>query len=161
MKCPFCGYLEDRVVDSRPSKDNENVRRRRECLSCNRRFTTYEQIEDIRNMVIKKDGRREIFDRRKITQGLEKALEKRPVNPLRISQITDEIEQTLHKKKNREISTQEIGELIMDKLIDLDEIAYVRFASVYRQFKDIHQFHSELIKLFQKNAMPKSDIDLV
>jgi transcriptional repressor NrdR len=158
MKCPYCGYLEDRVVDSRPSKDLESVRRRRECLSCKRRFTTYEQIEDIQHMVVKKDGRREIFDRQKIIRGLLKAVEKRPVSPGQISEIVDEIERILHTKEEREIATQEVGEVIMKQLIDIDEIAYVRFASVYRQFRDIHQFYSELLKLFEKsnNLIPKS-----
>ncbi|MBN1355897.1 transcriptional repressor NrdR [bacterium] len=151
MKCPYCGYLEDRVVDSRPSKDFASVRRRRECLSCNRRFTTYEQVEDIQHMVVKKDGRRELFDRQKILRGLAKSVEKRPVSPMQIAELVDEIERILHTKEDREISTREIGELIMQRLIELDEIAYVRFASVYRQFRDIHQFYSELLKLFEKN----------
>jgi transcriptional repressor NrdR len=156
MKCPYCGYLEDRVVDSRPSKDYENVRRRRECLACHHRFTTYEQIEDVIYMVIKKDGKREVFDRKKIAKGLEKAMEKRPVSPTKVAELVDEIERILHSKKDREISTHEIGEHIMNKLIQLDEIAYVRFASVYRQFRDIDQFYAELKKLFIKEQLSNS-----
>ncbi len=152
MKCPFCNHLEDKVVDSRPSKDNENIRRRRECLSCHRRFTTYEQIEEMNYQVIKKDGRREKFDRNKVIRGLHRALEKRPVSPDQIDILVDEVEQILHTRAERELSTNEIGELIMTRLIELDEIAYVRFASVYRQFRDIHQFYNELRTLLIKNS---------
>ena len=151
MKCPFCGHLEDKVVDSRPSKDHQSIRRRRECLSCQRRYTTYEQIEDVQYMVIKKDGRRENFDRNKILNGLRKAFEKRPVSQIEIDGLVDEIEHILHKQANRELSTQEIGEYLMSRLIHMDEIAYVRFASVYRQFRDIHQFYNELRELLAQN----------
>ncbi len=151
MKCPFCGFPDDKVVDSRPSKDNESIRRRRECLSCARRFTTYEQIEDVQYMVVKKDGRREMFDRKKIQRGLIKATEKRPISSTRVTEIVDEIERILHTKADREISTQEIGEFIMKRLAELDEIAYVRFASVYRQFKDVDQFYAELRKILIKD----------
>ncbi|MBN1551847.1 transcriptional repressor NrdR [bacterium] len=154
MKCPFCSYPEDRVVDSRPSKDNESIRRRRECLSCKRRYTTYEQIEDIQYMVVKKDGRREAFDRQKLIRGVAKALEKRPIPPDKLDELIDEVEQIVHRKNEREITAKELGELIMDKLMLLDEIAYVRFASVYRQFRDIDQFYKELQKLFKKNSTP-------
>ena len=152
MKCPFCGYLTDRVVDSRPSKDNESIRRRRECLSCNRRFTTYEQIEDVLYMVVKKDGRRETFDRQKVTKGIKKSLEKRPVSPNQIQELVDDIERKLHTKTDREISTQSIGEFVMTRLMELDEIAYVRFASVYRHFRDVNQFYMELKKLFDTDS---------
>ncbi len=151
MKCPFCGFPDDKVVDSRPSKDNESIRRRRECLSCARRFTTYEQIEDVQYMVVKKDGRREMFDRKKIQRGLIKATEKRPISSTRVTEIVDEIERILHTKADREITTQEIGEFIMKRLAELDEIAYVRFASVYRQFKDVDQFYAELRKILIKD----------
>jgi transcriptional repressor NrdR len=152
MKCPFCHSLEDKVVDSRPSKDNMSIRRRRECLSCKRRFTTYEQVEDVQYMVIKKDDRRELFDRQKLLRGLNKAFEKRPVSQIQIIELVDEIERLLHSKSDREISTSQIGEYIMERLVGMDEIAYVRFASVYRQFKDIHQFYSELRNMLIKSA---------
>lgn len=151
MKCPFCGFPDDKVVDSRPSKDNESIRRRRECLSCARRFTTYEQIEDVQYSVVKKDGRREMFDRRKIHNGLVKATEKRPITSTKVLEIVDEIERVLHTKADREMSTQEIGEFIMKRLADLDEISYVRFASVYRQFKDVDQFYAELKNILIKD----------
>ncbi len=152
MKCPFCGHMEDRVVDSRPAKDFESIRRRRECLECKKRFTTYEQIEDVQYMVVKKDGRRQTFDRTKIMHGLQKALEKRPVKSTTISDIADEVERILHGKPDREMSTNEIGEFIMEKLSNIDEVAYVRFASVYRQFKDIHQFYRELRSMLIKTS---------
>ncbi len=152
MKCPYCGHLEDKVVDSRPTKDQESVRRRRECIACQRRFTTYEQVEDVRYMVIKKDGRRERFERNKILGGLNKAAEKRPVSPMEIESLVDDVERMLHNKPDREISTREIGEYIMEKLIKMDEIAYVRFASVYRRFRDINQFYEELKTLLLKNS---------
>ena len=155
MKCPFCGYGEDRVVDSRPSKDNQSIRRRRECLECNRRYTTYEQIEDVEYMVIKKDGKREVFDRQKVMKGVKKALEKRPVKFTEVETLVDDIERTVHSSKDREMSTGEIGEFIMKRLIELDEIAYVRFASVYRQFRDINQFYTELEKLFRNEGTKK------
>ncbi|HPQ40121.1 MAG TPA: transcriptional regulator NrdR [bacterium] len=144
MKCPYCGHLEDKVVDSRPAKDNESVRRRRECLECGRRFTTYEQIEELQYMVIKKDGRRERFDRGKLLRGLNKAFEKRPVKQIDIDQLVDDVEHLLHMKPDREIPTREIGEFVIDRIRFMDEIAYVRFASVYRQFKDFQQFYDEI-----------------
>jgi len=153
MKCPYCGHLEDKVVDSRPAKDNENVRRRRECLACGRRFTTYEQIEELQYMVIKKDGRRERFDRGKLLKGLNKAFEKRPVKQTDIDLLVDEVEQLLHMKSDREIPAREIGEFVIDRIRELDEIAYVRFTSVYRQFKDFQQFYDEIRDIIN----PKSD----
>jgi len=149
MKCPYCRHLEDRVVDSRPSKDNESVRRRRECLACGRRFTTYEVIEELQYMVIKKDNRREKFDRRKLLHGLNKAFEKRPVKQTSIEELVDEVEQLLHSKTDREIPTEEIGEFVIERIREMDEIAYVRFASVYRHFKDFNQFYSELHDLLK------------
>src|SRR5574341_169207 len=144
MKCPFCSHLGERVVDSREGKEGEVVRRRRECLSCHRRFTTYERIEEIHFMVVKKDGRREPFDRHKILTGLVKAAQKRPVSSGQLESIVDEIEARLAESPEREISTTEIGEVVMKRLYELDEVAYVRFASVYRQFKDVSQFVEEV-----------------
>lgn len=144
MKCPYCGSLEEKVVDSREGKDGEVVRRRRQCLQCLRRFTTYERIEEIHCMVIKTDGRREPFDRHKILAGLLKATQKRPVSVTQLEKIIDEIEGCLAEKAEREMSSAEIGELIMERLHEIDKVAYVRFASVYRQFKDVSQFVEEI-----------------
>jgi transcriptional repressor NrdR len=144
VQCPYCGNLTEKVVDSREGKDGEVIRRRRECLQCHRRFTTYERIEEIHFMVVKKDGRREPFDRHKVLSGLRKATEKRPVSTARLEAIVDEIESRLAETPDREIASTEIGEMIMQRLHDLDEVAYVRFASVYRQFKDVHQFVEEV-----------------
>ena len=144
MRCPYCGQMSEKVVDSREGKDGEVIRRRRECLECHRRFTTYERIEEIHFMVVKKDGRREPFDRHKLLGGLLKATQKRPVSVAQLEQIVDEIEGRLGEKPDREIPSGEIGELVMKRLHDLDEVAYVRFASVYRQFKDVHQFVEEV-----------------
>jgi transcriptional repressor NrdR len=144
MKCPFCGHQEDKVVDSRASSEGAAIRRRRECLSCGKRFTTYEHIEEHRLMVIKKDGRREPFDRNKLLGGLVKACEKRPVGMDQLEQLVDELERDLSKSFDREVSSREIGERIMRRLHALDPVAYVRFASVYREFKDVEQFMSEL-----------------
>ena len=144
MKCPFCAHLEDKVVDSRAAKDGGAIRRRRECLQCHRRFTTYERIEEIHFMVVKKDGRREPFDRHKILTGLVKATQKRPVSPAQLEAIVDEIEAKLAESPEREISTTEVGEVVMKRLYEIDEVAYVRFASVYRQFKDVSQFVEEV-----------------
>ncbi|MBN1295906.1 transcriptional repressor NrdR [bacterium] len=152
MKCPYCGHLEDKVVDSRPAKDNESVRRRRECLACSRRFTTYEQIEELQYMVIKKDGRRERFDRGKLMRGLNKACEKRPVKQVDLERLVDEVEHILHTRPDREIATSEIGEYVMGRIKIIDEIAYVRFASVYRQFKDFQQFYDEIRNLLNTKA---------
>lgn len=152
MKCPFCGYKKDKVVDSRESRDGEAIRRRRECLKCSRRFTTYEQVEHTLPLVIKKDGRREQFDRNKILSGLSKACEKRPVSVNKLYEFIDDIEKQLYSKMEKEVASSVIGEMIMEKLAQLDEVAYVRFASVYRQFKDINAFTKELQKfLSDKN----------
>jgi transcriptional repressor NrdR len=144
MKCPFCSHLEDKVVDSREGKDGSVIRRRRECLKCGRRFTSYERIDEIPFMVIKKDERREPYDRNKILAGLRRACEKRPVSPAALEAITDEIEALLQESPEREIPTRVIGEKVMERLRDLDTVAYVRFASVYRQFQDVDQFMREL-----------------
>ncbi|MDX9972685.1 MAG: transcriptional regulator NrdR [FCB group bacterium] len=144
MRCPFCNYLEGKVVDSRSSKEGDAIRRRRECLKCGRRFTTYERIEEIAQMVIKKDGRRETFDRWKIKSGILKACEKRPVSLEQVDALIDDVERTLFNSSEHEVSTDEIGRTVMDRLRKLDEVAYVRFASVYRQFKDLNEFMTEL-----------------
>ena len=150
MKCPFCGYLDSMVVDSRPTEDGASIRRRRECLSCHKRFTTFEVMETLPIIVIKKDGSRQSFDRNKLLNSMLRACEKRTVSIETLSKIADEIEQTLQNEMNREISSNRIGELVMDKLKDVDEVSYVRFASVYRQFKDISTFMTELNKLLQE-----------
>ena len=147
MKCPYCGYRESKVIDSRPAEEGSSIRRRRECLSCGKRFTTYETVESLPMVVIKKDGSRQSFDKRKVLGGMIRACEKRPVQLELLEQKTDEIEQALQNSLEREISTEYIGELVMEKLRTLDEVAYVRFASVYRQFKDIDTFMKELNKL--------------
>jgi transcriptional repressor NrdR len=144
MKCPFCGHLGDKVVDSRESKEGEVIRRRRECLDCGRRFTSYERIDEIPYMVIKKDGSRERFDRQKLISGLLKACEKRPVSMSSIEKVADRVEGALQDKPEKEISTEEIGAFVMHELRRLDKVAYVRFASVYRHFRDINEFMSEL-----------------
>ncbi len=147
MKCPFCGYLEDKVVDSRESREGDVIRRRRECLKCERRFTSYERIDEIPYMVIKKDGRREPFDREKVMMGIMKACEKRPISMSRIEGLVNSIEKYVQDSKDRERSTDKIGEMIMRKLKDLDKVSYVRFASVYLEFKDVTEFMSELRNL--------------
>ena len=147
MKCPFCFYVESKVVDSRPTDEGSSIRRRRECLQCAKRFTTYETIESLPMVVVKKDGSRETFDRNKILNGLMKACEKRPVPMKVLEKAVADIEQNLLSSLSREIRTEEIGELVMEYVKDIDEVAYVRFASVYRQFKDIDSFMSELNKL--------------
>src|SRR5258707_6271944 len=149
MKCPFCGFENDKVVDSRESKEADSIRRRRECLKCEKRFTTYERIDEIPYMVIKKDGRRERFERQKILQGLLKACEKRPVPTPKLEAIVDEIEAVVHEATERELTTTEIGEMIMHRLKKLDKVAYVRFASVYMDFKDVQEFMSELKNLLK------------
>ena len=149
MKCPFCGYQESKVVDSRPADEGASIRRRRECLSCRKRFTTYETVESLPLIVIKKDGSRQSFDRTKIMAGLIRACEKRPVPYDTLENMVNEIEQVLQNKMEREIPSAEIGELVMDRLKKIDEVSYVRFASVYRQFKDINSFMIELSKLLQ------------
>ena len=147
MKCPYCGYSESKVIDSRPTEEGSSIRRRRECLSCKKRFTTYETVESLPMVVVKKDGSRQSFDRRKVLGGMIRACEKRPVSLAELEKIADEIEQELQNGMDREISTAQIGELVMTRLKKVDEVAYVRFASVYRQFKDIDTFMSELTKL--------------
>ena len=153
MKCPFCSRIEDKVVDSRESKEGDAIRRRRECLNCGRRFTTYERIEDIPYMVVKKDGRREPFDRQKLLHGLMKACEKRPVAVNKLEQAADDDEVILQEKPEKEISTTEIGAYLMDKLKRLDKVAYVRFASVYRQFKAVGEFMSEVKGLLKSQPL--------
>ena len=147
MKCPFCGHLEDKVVDSRESKEGEVIRRRRECLSCAKRFTSYERIDQIPHLIIKKDGRRERFDREKIMAGLLKACEKRPVAMAAVESIVNEVEALLHSAPDGELSTTDIGNHVMERLKDLDKVAFVRFASVYRQFGDISEFLEEVKRL--------------
>jgi transcriptional repressor NrdR len=149
MKCPFCGHLEDKVVDSRESREGESVRRRRECGSCKRRFTTYERSDEIPYMVVKKDGRRERFDRQKVLAGLLRATEKRPVSVGRLEAIVDQAESLVADSAERERSTSEIGELLMDRLRQIDKVAYVRFASVYRDFQDEQEFFNELKTLMK------------
>lgn len=150
MKCPFCSCNEDRVIDSRSSNEDRSVRRRRECIKCKKRFTTYEYIEEVPLMVIKKDGRREAFDRNKIISGILKACEKRPVSMERVEAVVDKVEKELQKSFDKEVKADAIGELVMEHLHKLDEVAYVRFASVYRQFKDINHFMKELKDLLSK-----------
>ena len=150
MKCPYCGHLESKVVDSRPSDEGASIRRRRECLECHRRFTTYETMESLPLMVVKKDGSRQSFDKSKLLNGMIRACEKRPVSFNTLESIANEIEQTLQNEMDREIPSARIGELVMDRLKKVDEVAYVRFASVYRQFKDISTFMAELNKLLEE-----------
>ena len=150
MKCPYCGHLESKVVDSRPSDEGASIRRRRECLECHRRFTTYETMESLPLVVVKKDGSRQSFDKRKLLNGMIRACEKRPVSFNTLESIANEIEQTLQNEMDREIPSARIGELVMDRLKKVDEVAYVRFASVYRQFKDISTFMAELNKLLEE-----------
>ncbi|MBO5917530.1 MAG: transcriptional regulator NrdR [Oscillospiraceae bacterium] len=149
MKCPFCGHLESKVVDSRPAEEGASIRRRRECLACHKRFTTYETVESLPLMVVKKDGNRQTFDKTKLLNGMIRACEKRPVSYDTLEKIADEIEQELQNSLERETSTERIGQLVMERLKKVDEVAYVRFASVYRQFKDINTFMSELNKLLE------------
>ena len=150
MKCPFSAHLEDKVVDSREGKDGRVIRRRRECLRCAKRFTSYERIDEIPFMVVKKDERREPYDRNKIMAGLRRACEKRPVSPGALDAIADEVEQMLQDSAEREILTRAVGEKVMDRLKGLDTVAYVRFASVYRQFQDVDQFMRELKDLLEQ-----------
>ncbi|NQT00334.1 MAG: transcriptional repressor NrdR [Candidatus Omnitrophica bacterium] len=150
MKCPYCGNAEDKVVDSRSSGEGNSIRRRRECLQCERRFTTYEHVEESPLMVVKKDGRRESFERKKILTGLVKACEKRPISMEAVEKLIDKLEFTLQKDYEKEVTSKEIGELVATMLQELDQIAYVRFASVYRQFKDVSQFMKELKGLVEK-----------
>ncbi len=149
MKCPFCGFEESKVIDSRPAEDGEKIRRRRECLQCAKRFTTYEMIESLPIIVIKKDRSREAFNRDKLLNGLMRACEKRPVSLPTLEKLIDEIESIIQNSLDREVQSEKIGELVMEKLKSIDEVAYVRFASVYRQFKDINTFMDELNKLLK------------
>ncbi len=150
MRCPVCNHSETKVVDSRLSAEGNSIRRRRECLECEHRFTTYEYVEHVPLMVVKRDGRRQPYDRKKIIDGLLKACEKRPVSMDKIETITDEIERLMQRKFDREVSSKDIGEIIMETLAGLDEVAYVRFASVYRQFRDVNQFMDELKGMLDK-----------
>jgi transcriptional repressor NrdR len=150
MKCPFCDFSESKVIDSRESKNGLSIRRRRECLSCTRRFTTYEKIEEIPYMVVKKDGQRQRFDSQKLLQGLLKACEKRPVPVSKLEEIVEEIEAKLQDLPDKEIAASEIGQHVMERLKDLDKVAYVRFASVYREFKDVLEFKKELEVLLKE-----------
>ncbi len=151
MKCPFCGYEESKVIDSRPTDEGEKIRRRRECVACGKRFTTYEIIETVPIVVVKKDKSRQAFDRVKLFNGMLRACEKRPVSIDQIEKVVSEIETDLQNSLDREVTSVHIGELVMEKLKGLDEVAYVRFASVYRQFKDINTFMDELTKLLEKD----------
>ena len=150
MKCPFCSHLQDKVVDSRETKEGDTIRRRRECLACERRFTTYERIDEVPYMVIKKDGRREKFDRQKVLNGLLKACEKRPVSMAKLADMVNSVESRVSDSPDREISTTDIGEYLMERLRELDKIAYVRFASVYRDFQDEEAFFNELKTLMRQ-----------
>ena len=152
MKCPYCGYAESKVVDSRPAEEGATIRRRRECLACQKRFTTYEFMERLPLVVVKRDGSRQTFDRMKLLNGMIRACEKRPVPLSALEAIADEIEQELQNALEREVSTTEVGEMVMTHLKNVDEVAYVRFASVYRQFKDINTFMEELTKLLGEKS---------
>jgi transcriptional repressor NrdR len=152
VTCPFCGHREDRVIDSRESKEGDVIRRRRECLKCERRFTTYERSDEIPYVVVKRDGRREKFDRQKVLEGLLKACEKRPVAMAKLAEVIDEVESALADSAEREMSTTTIGEMLMTRLKTLDKIAYVRFASVYRDFQDVEAFLTELKDLLQRRG---------
>jgi transcriptional repressor NrdR len=155
MRCPFCGYKEDKVVDSRATGEESAVRRRRECLKCGKRFTTYEYIEEVSLLVIKKDGRREAFDRKKILAGIIRACEKRPVSVEKMENVVVQVEHSIQKKSDREVLSSRIGELVMERLKAIDDVAYVRFASVYRQFKDVGQFMVELRDILGKDKKKK------
>jgi transcriptional repressor NrdR len=157
MKCPFCGFTESKVIDSRPAEEFTTIRRRRECLECSRRFTTYEIIERMPLVVIKRDGSRQTFDKVKLINGMVRACEKRPVALSELEKIADDIEQELQSNLEREIKTVDVGEMVMNRLKDLDEVAYVRFASVYRSFKDINTFMDELSKLLSENNAKSSE----
>jgi len=154
MKCPFCAFLEDKVVDSRESKDGDSIRRRRECLACGRRFTSYERIDEIPYMVVKKDGKRESFDRNKILSGLLRACEKRPISAAQLESITNDVEKAVQDTSDRELSTNDVGKIIMKRLKALDKVAYVRFASVYLEFEDVSEFMTELKYLVRARTKP-------
>lgn len=152
MRCPFCSHIEDKVVDSRESKDGDSIRRRRECLKCGRRFTSYERIDEIPYMVVKKDGKRESWDRNKVLAGLFRACEKRPISTVQLETIVDEVEKNVQDSLDRELATTDIGKIIMRRLKSLDKVAYVRFASVYLQFEDVSEFMSEVKELVRSRA---------
>lgn len=154
MKCPYCGFEESKVVDSRSTEDHKAIRRRRECLKCNKRYTTYEKIEDIPILVIKKDSNREYFDKSKIINGLLKACQKRPISRVQIDAVADEVEKKISNDMVTEVKSEAIGEMIMERLKKIDEISYVRFASVYRQFKDVNTFIEEIKNLISDKKMP-------
>ena len=158
MKCPFCDEPDTKVIDSRPTEEGKAIRRRRECPKCGKRFTTYEKVEEVLFMVVKRDGRRESFDRNKILNGIIRACEKRPVTLAQMEAIVDDVERGLNNMMEKEVSTQFIGEVVMDKLKELDEVAYVRFASVYRQFKDVSTFIAEIEKLLGTNGADKKKL---
>lgn len=155
MKCPFCGFADTKVIDSRLGKEGNNIRRRRECAECERRFTTYERVEDTLPLVVKKDGRRESFDRLKIIAGMQRACEKRPVSISTIEKAVDRIELSLQESGEKEVEASRIGTAVMEALHAIDEVAYVRFASVYRQFKDINEFMAELKDLLAQEETPR------
>ena len=157
MKCPFCGKADNKVIDSRLSKEGAVIRRRRECLECSRRFTTYERVEELTPMVVKKDGRREQFDRAKIVAGLKRACEKRPVSAEAVEEVADAVERTLSEQAEKEVESRAIGDLVMARLRTLDEVAYVRFASVYRSFRDVDEFMAELTSLMSERTGPKGE----
>lgn len=157
MKCPFCNAIDTKVIDSRPADDNSSIRRRRQCEKCGKRFTTYEKLETIPLMVIKKDNSREVYDRSKIEAGVVQSCHKRPISPQQIGTLIDEIESMIFAKEEREIPTSAIGELVMDKLQILDEVAYVRFASVYREFKDVNTFMEEIGKILKNKPVQNTE----
>jgi len=157
MKCPFCGDNNDRVVDSRAMSEGAAIRRRRECLDCGKRFTTYERVEDIPIMVIKRDRRRESYDRSKISGGIRKACQKRPISEDQIEKLTNEVELLIHTMMEKEIESTVIGKLVMEKLHDLDQVAYVRFASVYRKFRDVDQFIDDLKDMWESQKGPRKE----
>jgi transcriptional repressor NrdR len=152
VQCPYCGYREDRVIDSRASAENDAIRRRRECMKCQRRFTTYEHIEDMPLMVVKKNGQRQAFDRNKLISGLLRSCEKRPISANKIENLVNNIERALQRKNEKEVSSSQIGEMVMKKLHEIDKVAYVRFASVYREFKDVTEFMKELKYVLAKGG---------
>jgi transcriptional repressor NrdR len=156
MKCPYCGYADTKVIDSRLGKEGNNIRRRRECMQCGRRFTTFERVEEIMPLVVKKDGRRQPFERLKVIAGIQRACEKRPVSIATIEGIVDELERQLQESGEREVDSSRIGKAVMEALHDIDEVAYVRFASVYRQFKDINEFMAELKEILAQGGRHES-----
>ena len=156
MRCPYCGYKEDKVVDSRASSEDDAIRRRRECMKCQRRFTTYEHIEDMPLMVVKKNGQRQAFDRNKLVSGILKSCEKRPVSVKKLEGLVDNIERAVQRKNEKEVKSSQIGEMVMKKLHEVDEVAYVRFASVYREFKDVTEFMKELKHLLERPVTNKA-----